>query len=142
MIMMEKVSLRSLHPTREALQTEPTYSKPATRRQNLACTACRRKRRNCTGAPLCQFCVASNSVCVFEPHKDKRRKMALRHAEGTKQRLEDFLKRLLIFLASKSDEAILKWRKCLGSAQSPETILESLKVAMAEVPNLVNSDRT
>lgn len=79
---------------------------------------------------------------MFEPHKDKRRKMALRHAEGTKQRLEDFLKRLLIFLASKSDEAILKWRKCLGSAQSPETILESLKVAMAEVPNLVNSDRT
>ncbi|RDH26846.1 hypothetical protein BDQ94DRAFT_154894 [Aspergillus welwitschiae] len=125
--MTENVRLRQLRPATEAPYTEPIHRGLTPNRRNTACTMCRRKRRKCTGTPICLSCMSSRSECIFEPHKDKRRKAALRHAEKNGQKLAILLERLLTFLKIEKDETVLQWKRSLNDILSPDMMIAKLE---------------
>lgn len=71
--------------------------------------------------------MSSRSECIFEPHKDKRRKAALRHAEKNGQKLAILLERLLTFLKIEKDETVLQWKRSLNDILSPDMMIAKLE---------------
>ncbi|KAK4867685.1 hypothetical protein LT330_001195 [Penicillium expansum] len=80
-------------------QTSTAVSRP--KKNSTACLACKAAKRKCSGpdAP-CKACRSTNTICLFDPSRDLRRKVAVKRTIQELTSHLDLLKALLDTLAS------------------------------------------
>ncbi|KAL4781046.1 hypothetical protein BJX76DRAFT_363902 [Aspergillus varians] len=97
-------------------------SQPKRKRQTVACASCQIKRVKCSGSFPCDGCAGTDSVCHYNPRKDKRRKEALKDAQKTKETL----KNIIGILYQGTDRDVDKLKAKVKSCASPEAAMEGL----------------
>ncbi|KAL2859766.1 Zn(II)2Cys6 transcription factor domain-containing protein [Aspergillus lucknowensis] len=115
-----------LQPLLPALVSCPTsvqeQSQLKRKRQSVACISCQIKRTKCSGSSPCDECASTESICRYDPSKDKRRKEALKNA----QRTDEILKAIINILYQGSDDDLQNLKAMVKSFASPEASLEEL----------------
>ncbi|KAL2829886.1 hypothetical protein BJY01DRAFT_121743 [Aspergillus pseudoustus] len=124
-----KTLLRPLLPVHAKTGAEPIVpSKPKRSRQSIACITCQKKRKRCSGSPPCDACEASGTQCVFDPSKDKRRKLNVQQAHETVSRLLDILQH-------GPDEDLCLLRESIRMCDSRQQAMETLHSFLASIPS-------
>ncbi|KAL4860535.1 hypothetical protein BDV12DRAFT_191646 [Aspergillus spectabilis] len=106
-----------LHPTDVQ---EPSQLKRE--RQSVACTSCQIKHTKCSGSSPFDGCARTESVCHYNPSKDKRRKEPLKNAHQTKEAL----KAIIDILYHGTEGGLNKLKARVKSFASPEASIEAL----------------
>ena len=73
------------------------------------------------GSSPCQECAASVSLCVFDPCKDKRRKIS-------RENTQELLMQLINALRHGSDDEVQHLRQNMQQAASPQHAVECLQL--------------
>ena len=73
----------------------------------------------CVGLSPCQECAASASRCIFDPSKDKRRKIAWKNTQES-------LMQLINILRCGTDDDVQHLREKIHQAASPQHAVECL----------------
>ncbi|OJZ79838.1 hypothetical protein ASPFODRAFT_519965 [Aspergillus luchuensis CBS 106.47] len=97
------------------------------KRRGLACQYCRKHRVKCVGSPCCEACNKSGTTCIFEPHKDRRRKANRRHVEERLNRNERVLTLVLQILGSGQMNDIGFLSCIVKRASTPEDAISELQ---------------
>lgn len=122
---VRKSFLRPLRPAQAMSQVEMTIpSEPKRSRQSTACTSCQKKRKRCSGSPPCDVCNALGIQCVFDPLKDKRRKL-------NAQRAHETVSRLVNLLQQGSDRDLGLLRESVRLCDSREQAMETLSLFLS-----------
>ena len=79
-------------------------------------------RLQCVGLSPCQQCTASMSHCVFDPCKDKRRKIAWKNTQ-------ELLMQLINILQRGTDDDVKHLRENIQQAASPQHAFECLHLS-------------
>ena len=118
------------------LYRDPHKAEKVQKRRKVACVPCQQKRvkvnsqvailycaytLQCVGSSPCQECAASKSHCLFDPCKDKRRKIA-------RENTQELLLQLINVLRHGTDDDVQHLRQNIQQAASPQHALECLKL--------------
>ena len=135
--------LRPLLPARSRdLHQDLHRGENVQKRRKVACVPCQEKRvkvrevlrthictleycthrPQCVGLSPCQECAVSKSHCLFDPCKDKRRKIAWKNTQ-------ELLMQLINILRCGTDDDVQHLRENIQQAASPQHAVESLHLS-------------
>jgi hypothetical protein len=80
-------------------------------------------KTQCSGSLPCQECIPSNLESVFDPSKDKRRKIALGIAQADAENSRYKLQYLIFILRDGTDEEVGNLRKNIEQTSSHDVTL-------------------
>ncbi|KAL3465178.1 C6 transcription factor [Aspergillus heterothallicus] len=64
------------------------------KRASMACLACKKSKRKCSGAYRCDNCIAYDRECVFDETKDQRRRVTAKHTAEELVYYQNYLDRI------------------------------------------------
>ncbi|PYH86897.1 C6 transcription factor [Aspergillus uvarum CBS 121591] len=112
------------HPSRESSpdRTFPTPSDGSKKRVSMACLACKKSKRKCSGVPPCDNCRAFNRQCIFDETLDQRRRVAAKRTADELSYHRDMLNDLLKVMRAEDQSYGLKLLEIIRNDASAEEI--------------------
>ncbi|PYH43596.1 Zn(II)2Cys6 transcription factor [Aspergillus saccharolyticus JOP 1030-1] len=114
----EKPPSRESSPDR-SFRTPTDVSK---KRVSMACLACKKSKRKCSGVPPCDNCRAFNRQCIFDETLDQRRRVAAKRTADELSYHRDMLNDLLKVMRAEDQSYGLKLLEIIRNDASAEEI--------------------
>ncbi|RAL11938.1 Zn(II)2Cys6 transcription factor [Aspergillus homomorphus CBS 101889] len=92
------------------------------KRVSMACLACKKSKRKCSGVPPCDNCRAFNRQCIFDETLDQRRRVAAKRTADELSYHRDMLNDLLKVMRAEDQSYGLKLLEIIRNDASAEEI--------------------
>jgi hypothetical protein len=100
------------------------------KRASMACLACKKSKRKCSGAYRCDNCVAYGRECVFDETKDQRRRVAAKHTAEELVYFQDFLYDLVRVVRAEDESYGRTLFSCIRKGTPLNDILQLIRTTL------------
>ncbi|PWY77084.1 C6 transcription factor [Aspergillus heteromorphus CBS 117.55] len=103
------------------------------KRVSMACLACKKSKRKCSGTPPCDNCRAFNRQCVFDETLDQRRRVAAKRTADELSYHRDMLNDLLRVMRAEDQTHALRLLEIIRNNASGEEIRTYIDEMLSQI---------
>ncbi|PYH91080.1 C6 transcription factor [Aspergillus ellipticus CBS 707.79] len=117
-------------PPGESFRTASDASK---KRVSMACLACKKSKRKCSGVPPCDNCRAFNRQCIFDETLDQRRRVAAKRTADELSYHRDMLNDLLKLMRAEDQTYALRLLEIIRHDATAEEIRTYIDEMLSQI---------
>ncbi|KAF7622505.1 hypothetical protein AFLA_009041 [Aspergillus flavus NRRL3357] len=125
-------------PPGENYRTTPMD--PSKKRVSMACLACKKSKRKCSGVPPCDNCRAFNRQCIFDETLDQRRRVAAKRTADELSYHRDMLNDLLRVMRADDQSFGLRLLDIIRRDATAEEMRGFIDEALAQMEGTDSAD--
>ncbi|KAL2841713.1 hypothetical protein BJY01DRAFT_217259 [Aspergillus pseudoustus] len=103
------------------------------KRASMACLACKKSKRKCSGTYRCDNCIAYGRECVFDETKDQRRRVAAKHTAEELVYFQDFINKLLRVVRAENESYGQSLFSCIRRSSSLDEIWYAIRDTLPRI---------
>ncbi|KAG2419768.1 hypothetical protein HFD88_004564 [Aspergillus terreus] len=106
---------------------------PTKKRVSMACLACKKSKRKCSGTAPCDNCRSFNRQCIFDETLDQRRRVAAKRTADELSYHRDMLNDLFKVMRAEDESYGLRLLEVIRQNTSPDEIRAFIDHALTEI---------